>query len=136
MDGAEMVRRVGEHYRTFWQGDLDDVDDQLSASFHDAGSPPGAPQGIAAVKATASAARGAFPDMTVTIDDALVEGPVVAVHAIWRGTHTGAFMGIAASGRSVEVGGIVVWEFDGEGRICRRTPFMDTGEFIRQTQAA
>jgi steroid delta-isomerase-like uncharacterized protein len=136
MDRAEMVRRVEEHYRTFWQGDLDDVDGQLSPAFHDAGSPPGSPQGIAAVKAYASAARSAFPDMTVTIDDALAEGPVVVVHATWRGTHTGASMGLEPSGRSVEVSGIVVWEFDDDGRIGRRTPFMDMGEFMRQTQAA
>lgn len=136
MDGTELVRRVQAHYDTFWHGDLDDIDGQLSAAFFDAGSPPDAPQGVAVVKAYATEARVAFPDMTVAIDQAVVEGPWVAVHATWRGTHTGASMGLPASGRSVEVSGIVVWEFDGEGRISRRTPFMDMGEFLRQMQPA
>lgn len=134
MDRTELVRRVQAHYDTFWQGDLGDIDDQLSSSFVDAGSPPDAPQGVAAVKAHAAEARVAFPDMTVAIDQALVEGPWVAVLATWRGTHTGASMGIPASGRSVQVSGIVVWEFDGEGRISRRTPFLDMGQFVRQMQ--
>ena len=136
MDRTEMVRRVQAHYDTFWHGDLDDIDDQLSTSFHDAGSPPDAQQGVAVVKAYASEARTAFPDMTVAIDHAIVEGPWVAIHATWRGTHTGASLGLAPSGRSVEVSGIVIWEFDREGRICRRTPFMDMGEFMRQMQPA
>lgn len=135
MDKAEMVRRVEEHYRTYWQGDLGDMDGQLSSAFHDVGSPPEAPQGLTAVKAAAAAARTAFPDMTVTVNEAIAEGPVVAVHATWRGTHTGKIMGHAPSGRAVAVSGIVVWEFDDDGRISRRTPFLDMSEFMRQTQA-
>lgn len=46
--------------------------------------------------------RKAFPDISVTIEDVLVDGDKVAVRAVARGTHSAELMGIAATGRPVE----------------------------------
>ena len=42
--------------------------------------------------------RGAFPDLTVYVDDLLVAGDKVVVRAHAEGTHRGEFMGMPATG--------------------------------------
>ena len=44
----------------------------------------------------------AFPDMTMTPEDMTAEGNKVWVRVLMKGTHKGDFMGIPASGKSVE----------------------------------
>jgi predicted ester cyclase len=48
--------------------------------------------------------RNGFPDMRETVEDLVAEGDKVAVRGTTRGTHTGAFQGIAPTGREIEVG--------------------------------
>jgi hypothetical protein len=43
--------------------------------------------------------RSAFPDLRVTVEDEIAEGEKVATRFTWRGTHRGAFQGIAPTGR-------------------------------------
>lgn len=62
--------------------------------------------------------------MRVVVTDALVAGDVVAVRATWRGTHTGQFLN-RPTGDQIEFAGIVVWELDEQGRIVRRTGFVE-----------
>lgn len=62
------------------------------------------------------------------MDQAVVDGPVVAVLGHRHGTNDGPFMGSEPTVRTLDVTGIVVWEFDDDGRIARRTPFRDPGE--------
>src|SRR5438105_608146 len=44
----------------------------------------------------------AFPDLHATIQDQVAEGDKVVTHKIFRGTHQGAFMGVAPTGRQIE----------------------------------
>ena len=127
-----MVRRVEEHYRSFWSGDVDDFDTQLSPDFVDASSPPGTPDGPAPVKAAALMNRAGFPDMVVALEDTVVEGDKVVVRARWKGTHTGPAFGREPTGRSVEFTGIVIWRFDVTGRIDRRWAQVDIGAVLQQ----
>jgi steroid delta-isomerase-like uncharacterized protein len=46
--------------------------------------------------------KGAFPDLEVQIQDIFAAGDRVAVRLTFRGTHTGEFLGVPASGRRVE----------------------------------
>lgn len=50
----------------------------------------------------------AFPDVVLTIDDLIAEGDRVVVRWTARGTHRGELAGVAASGRSVTVPGIII----------------------------
>jgi predicted ester cyclase len=68
------------------------------------------------------ALRAAFPDMTLTIDDVVVEGDRVAFRGTLRGTHRGEFLGVPATGRTVAVaimdiirveGGLIVEHWGG-----------------------
>ena len=45
----------------------------------------------------------AFPDLTSTVEQQTVDGEWVTTRATMRGTHLGAFMGIAPTGKVVEL---------------------------------
>ena len=49
--------------------------------------------------------RRAFPDLEMTIEQQVAEGPWVATRVTYRGTHTGEFSGIPATGRRIEYAG-------------------------------
>lgn len=56
--------------------------------------------GIEVIRQKASRFRAAFPDLTITTHQVVVEGQFVAVHLTGRGTHRGIFQGLPATGRS------------------------------------
>ena len=49
--------------------------------------------------------RLAFPDLEMTIEQQIAEGPWVATRVTYRGTHSGEFGGIPATGRRIEYAG-------------------------------
>jgi len=49
--------------------------------------------------------RRAFPDLEMTIELQIAEGPWVATRVTYRGTHSGEFIGIPATGRRIEYTG-------------------------------
>jgi len=49
--------------------------------------------------------RRAFPDLEMTIEQQIAEGPWVATRVIYRGTHTGEYGGIPATGKRIEYAG-------------------------------
>jgi steroid delta-isomerase-like uncharacterized protein len=49
--------------------------------------------------------RRAFPDLEMVIEQQIAEGPWVATRVTYRGTHTGEFAGIPATGRRIEYAG-------------------------------
>jgi steroid delta-isomerase-like uncharacterized protein len=54
------------------------------------------------------AARSAFSDLSRTVEDLIAEGDKVTLRITARGTHTGIFQGIAASGKKTEITGIAI----------------------------
>src|SRR5262249_26844191 len=52
--------------------------------------------------------RRAFPDLAMTIEQQIAEGPWVATRVTYRGTHLGEFGGIAATGRRIEYAGTAI----------------------------
>ena len=61
--------------------------------------------------------RAAFPDVRINTMHIVAEGDRVVVHEIVTGTNTGAFHGLAATGRRMRVQAIHVLRFDG-GRVA------------------
>lgn len=47
--------------------------------------------------------RAALPDASITVEDVVVDGDVVAFRSTLRGTHGGPLLGIAPTGRGVTV---------------------------------
>ena len=54
----------------------------------------------------------ALPDVTVTMEDSVISGDRVVGRYVYRGTHTGDFMGIPASGEPVEMRSIDIWRVE------------------------
>jgi steroid delta-isomerase-like uncharacterized protein len=50
----------------------------------------------------------AFPDLQITVDDLIAENNKVVTRFTMRGTHQGALMGIAPTGKSVSIGVILI----------------------------
>jgi len=59
------------------------------------------------------------------VEEQIAEGEKVVTRFVWTGTHQGDFMGIAATGETVRVWGMVVDRFEG-GRIRETRIIMDS----------
>jgi steroid delta-isomerase-like uncharacterized protein len=56
--------------------------------------------------------RGAFPDLSFTIDDLIAEEDKVVWRFTSTGTNRGSFMGIPPTGKPGSVSGIVIYRFE------------------------
>jgi steroid delta-isomerase-like uncharacterized protein len=83
-------------------GNLALVDELFAEDFvlHFPGYPPMDREGF---KMLIDAFRSGFPDLTVSLEEQVVEGNKVTNRVTIRGTHQGDFNGVPASGKSIEV---------------------------------
>lgn len=88
------------------QGKLSTIDELIAADAVDHSLPPGLPPGREGVKLFLGMIRTAFPDIHETVEDIIAEGDTVVTRTTWRGTHQGALLGIAPTGKQVSVSGI------------------------------
>ena len=65
-------------------------------------------RGPAEFKIFAKNLRGALPDIHMKIEDSIAEGDKVTVRISVEGTHKGAQLGVAPTGRRIRIAGIVV----------------------------
>ena len=79
------------------------VDEIMEESYVTEVLPPTLPQGREGLKIFIGAFHGAFPDGKLSIDQMIAEGDTVATRLTFTGTHTGEFMGIPPTGKSVTV---------------------------------
>jgi steroid delta-isomerase-like uncharacterized protein len=54
----------------------------------------------------------AIPDLSASMEDLVIVGDRVVGRFVYRGTHTGDFMGIPASGNAVEMRSIDIWRVE------------------------
>ncbi len=64
---------------------------------------PDAPKGKAGVGRLFQSMFDAFPDFEMIVEDTIVEGDKAVIRVTARGTHQGEFMGMAPTGRRIEV---------------------------------
>jgi steroid delta-isomerase-like uncharacterized protein len=126
-------RRMVEEF--FGAGKYDIADDLVH---EDAiGRDPAQPEpirGIEALKENARGYRAAFPDMKMTVDQAIAEGDVVAVRWTARGTHKGDLFGISPTGKQATVTGITIDRYKG-GKIAESWTNWDTLGLLQQLGA-
>lgn len=75
--------------------------------------------------------RAAFPDLNMTIDELFADGDKVALRWTARGTHKGDLAGIAPTGRTVTVTGLIVSRFSG-GQLVEDFESFDEVSMLRQ----
>ena len=83
-------------------------------------SPPLAP-GIESIKQWYRSLWAAFPDARITLGNVVAEGDFVANNFRLQGTHRGAFLGVPASGKRVDVEGVTILKFADEKCVERRS---------------
>ena len=76
----------------------------------------------------------AFPDRRVTYDDVFAEGDKVAIRLTCRGTHKGAFMNVAPTGKEITIMGISITRF-AEGKIAETWEMIDFPGLMTQIGA-
>ncbi|MGD9893119.1 MAG: ester cyclase [Dehalococcoidia bacterium] len=116
------------------QGNLDAVDEIFAADYLDhvvQGPEPRVVQGPEAFKQVVATFRTAFPDLHYTIDDLIATGDKVVTRFAARGTHRGAFMGLAPTGKSIAYTGIDIGRFE-NGRLAEAWASYDALGLLQQ----
>lgn len=65
--------------------------------------------GPAGLRALMGAFFAAFPDMRIVVEQTLGEGDLVCTRGYFEGTHDGDFMGVPATGNTVNIKYIDIW---------------------------
>ena len=95
--------RVLKFNEAVGSGDLGGLDAVFSDDVTDH-TPLGTTHGIEAVREIHGYLLSAFSDYSLTVDEAIADGDVVAIRATERGTHTGEFMDVEPTGNDFEFG--------------------------------
>ena len=125
---AVLHRHVEE---LFNKGDLAVADEVISADYvyH---SPLGIEfKGPEGVKQMVAMGHDAFPDLHFTIDDMVAEGDKVAVRYTYTGTHKGEYMGIAPTGKKINMTTAIFYRFVG-GKEVEAISYGDTLALYQQ----
>lgn len=128
MDLRARTRRIFEELIT--RGDLTRLDELIAPDYVD----PRGPRGRQGFAEGLRAIRSAFPDWSSTPEAILVEGDTVAVLWTVRGKHEGPFLGMPASGRSIEMKECGFLRFV-DGRLARIDRVADELGLMRQLGA-
>jgi steroid delta-isomerase-like uncharacterized protein len=112
MDHASTMRRL---YELLSAGDIDGFGDLLAEDFVEHEETPGLEPTKEGVKQLFRMYRAGFPDLRMEAQDILVSGDKVVARVRGTGTHQGEFMGMPATGKSVDVQLIDIIRFGDDG---------------------
>jgi len=91
---------------------VDDLEGFVSERISGSGPEDGSSAFVDGVRAVCTA----FPDYRWDVEERVVRGDTIAVRLTGRGTHTGAFCGIPATGRRIETQELVLYRI-ADGKI-------------------
>jgi steroid delta-isomerase-like uncharacterized protein len=112
MDHAAAMKRL---YDLINAGDIDGFGELLAEDFVEHEEMPGLEPSKEGVKQLFHMYRAAFPDLRMEAQDVLVSGDKAVARVRATGTHQGEFLGMAATGKSVDVQLIDITRFDDDG---------------------
>ena len=115
------------------QGRLDLADEIVAEDFVELDPLPGQRQGREGLKEVIAMLRTAFPDIHWAVQERVGEGEKVVSRFTWTGTHRGTFLGIPATGKSVNVKGVVIDRVVG-GMMTDSRILMDTMGLMQQLE--
>jgi steroid delta-isomerase-like uncharacterized protein len=115
---TEPKQIASQWYEAFARHDAELLERILAPNWVDIPSPPAAPHGPGAAKATMAMLVSAFPDVDIRIEDIVQEGNKVVVRSTITGTQRQAFAGLPATGRSMKIQAIDIHEIE-NGKILR-----------------
>jgi len=112
MDHSATMRRM---YDLISAGDIDGFGELVAEDFVEHEETPGLEPSKEGVKQFFHMYKAAFPDLRMEAQDILVSGDKVVARARATGTHQGEFLGMPATGKSVDVQLIDIIRFGDDG---------------------
>ena len=97
------------------QGNVDLVDALYSDEYVTHSLPPDLPPTRDGLKLFITALRAGLPDLQVPVHQVVAEGDRVMGRLSLLGTHNGTLLGIARTGKHVDVGLMIIARFDNSG---------------------
>jgi steroid delta-isomerase-like uncharacterized protein len=126
-ENIENVRRLNDE--VFNKGNLALIDELMAPDyvFHITPEVKG-PEGV---KKYIADFRTAFPDLHITIEDMVAEGDMMAIRYTMRGTFKGEMMGIAPTGKKMELPNASFARFK-DGKQVEVWPYLDSLTWYQQ----
>lgn len=132
---AETNKSVSRRFLedVFSQGKLNLVDELVTPNHVNSGpgALPGLPDGPDGGKMLVTVYRNAFPDIHFKVDEQIAEGDTVVTRWTGHGTHKGELMGVAPTGKSITVTGVIVDRF-ANGKIAETWGVFDQMGMLQQ----
>jgi steroid delta-isomerase-like uncharacterized protein len=113
-------------------GDIDGFGDLLADDFVEHEVSPGLEPTKEGVKAFFRMYKAAFPDMHMDVQDLIVGGDKVVARTKATGTNQGEFMGMPATGKSVDVELIDIMRFGDDGLAHEHWGVFDAMKMMQQ----
>jgi len=133
MERVAAMRRL---YELVNAGDIDGFGDQLADGFVEHDAVPGMEPTKEGVKQLFRVYRASLPDLRMEVEEVLPSGEKVVGRIRATGTHTGEpFMGLPASGKSVDVQLIDITRFDDDGLAHEHWGVFDALSMMQQLGA-
>ncbi len=129
MDHAVTARRL---YDLLNAGDIGGFGEQLADDFVEHEVTPGLAPTKAGVQDFFRMQRAAFPDLHMAVEDVFASGEKAVARVRYTGTNQGAFMGMPATGKSVDIQLIDIFGFGDDGRVREHWGVIDLMAMMQQ----
>jgi len=129
MDHAATVRSM---YELVNAGDIDGFGRLLADDFIEHEETPGLAPTKAGVQDFFRMQLAAFPDIHMDAQDVIASGDKVVVRGRYTGTHRGDFMGMPATGKSIDVQLVDILRFGDDGLVREHWGVMDALAMMQQ----
>ena len=122
MDHAAIARRL---YDLISAGEVGAFGELLADDFVEHEETPGLAPTKAGVEAFFRMQLAAFPDLRLDVQDVVADDDKVVARVWYTGTQHGAFMGMPATGKSVDVQLIDIFRFGDDGLVAEHWGVID-----------
>ena len=129
MDHAATARRL---YDLITAGDIEGFARHLADDFVEHEETPGLAPTKDGVKAFFRMQLAAFPDMRMDVEDVVANGDKTVARVRFTGTNRGEFMGMPATGKSVDVQLIDMFRFGDDGLVREHWGVLDALAMMQQ----
>jgi predicted ester cyclase len=119
----------------FSRGNLNAVDEVVSAEYREHERGPGLDLGRTGLKQIIERLRMGFPDLTATVVDVVGSGEKMCFRVRYEGTQDGEMLGIPATGRRVTWESIDIVRFDDDGTLLEHWGLLDRFGVLEQLDA-
>lgn len=132
MDNATTMRRI---YDLINAGDIDGFGAVVADTFVEYEVTPGLPPNKEGLLDFFRMMIAAFPDLRMVPEDVIGSGDKVVARVRASGTHKGEFMGMAPTGKRIEVAVIDIMRFGADGQVVEHWGLSDQMAMMQQLGA-